>query len=88
MAIPSYDIIGRNRAGHKQNTVQLKTEAVSMSSSSTVVCGRICSVHTGDLEEYLVVGGILGDCEPALQGWVIVLVIIPINVCQPLQTLP
>ena len=56
--------------------------------SSTVVCGSICSVHTGDLEEYLVVGGILGDCELALQGWVIVLVIIPINVCQPLQILP
>jgi hypothetical protein len=51
---------------------------------STVVCGSICSVHTGDLEEYLVVGGILGDCEPALQGWVIVLIIIPPNVCQPL----
>ena len=58
-----------------------------MCSSSTVVCGSICSVHTGDLEEYLVFGGILGDCEPALQGWVIALVIIPVNVCQPLQTL-
>ena len=58
-----------------------------MCSSSTVVCGSICSVDTGDLEEYLVVGGILGDCEPALQGWVIALVIIPVNVCQPLQTL-
>ena len=68
MAILSYDIIGRNRAGHKQNTVQLKTEAVSMSSSSTVVCGRICSVHTGDLEEYLVVGVILGDCQLLRDG--------------------
>ena len=68
MAIPSYDIIGRIRAGHKQNTVQLKTEAVSMSSSSTVVCGSICSVHTGDLEEYLVVGGILGDCQLLRDG--------------------
>lgn len=56
--------------------------------ASTVVCGSICSVHTGDLEEYLVFGGVLGDCEPALQGWVVVLIIIPINTCQPLQTLP
>ena len=62
----------------------MKTEAVSMCSVSTVVCGRIFSVLTGDLEENMVVGGILGDCEPALQGWVIVLIIIPPNVCQPL----
>ena len=54
----------------------MKTEAVSMCSVSTVVCGRIFSVHTGDLEEYMVVGGILGDCGSTLQRWVIELTII------------
>ena len=36
----------------------------------------------------MVVGGVLGDHESALQGWVVVLIIVPLNGCQPLQTLP
>lgn len=59
-----------------------------MCSPSTVVCGRVRSVHTGELEEHPVVGAVLGDGEPALQGRVVALAIIPPNVCQPLQTLP
>jgi hypothetical protein len=43
---------------------------------STVVCDRNFSVHTDDLEEYMVVGGFLGDCDSALQRWVIELTII------------
>lgn len=39
--------------------------------SGTVVCGRSFSVHTGDLEGYEVVAGVLGDWELLLQGWVV-----------------
>ena len=50
--------------------------------------GFICSVHTGDIEEYPIVEGILRYCELDLQGWVVVLTIIPGNVFQTLQTIP
>ena len=48
-----------------------------MYSWSTLICGTVCSVHSGGLEEWLVGGGVLGYCDPALQRRVVVLIIIP-----------
>ena len=65
--------------------MQLSTEAVSICSQNTLVYGFICSVHSGYHEEYPIVEDILKYCELDL---VVILIIMPANVRQSLQTLP
>jgi hypothetical protein len=44
--------------------------------------------HVGHCEEYLDVSAFFGDGKLTLQGWIVVLVIIPPNVHQSLPSLP
>jgi hypothetical protein len=53
-----------------------------------VIGGHVCRVQVGHCEEDQVIGAVLGDGELTFKGWVVVRIIIPPNVCQPLQGLP
>jgi hypothetical protein len=53
---------------------------MSLPSLSTVIGVRVFRVHVGHYEEHMAVRPVLGDDKPALQGWAIIVIIIPIGV--------